>query len=69
MVLAKRMAGAVEGRYFKKRNLGLMRFSEFGERYLKEVIPMMKSARTERTRVLKVDATFRQSPLGSDYTC
>ena len=39
MVLAKRMSEAIEGRYFNKRNLGLMPFKEFADKYLEEVIP------------------------------
>ena len=38
MVLAKRMSEAIEGRYFSKRNLGLMPFKEFADKYLEEVI-------------------------------
>ena len=51
MVLAKRMADAVEGRYFNKRNPGRMAFSEFAQKYLTEVVPLMKSIRSETIRV------------------
>jgi integrase len=51
MVLAKRMSEAIEGRYFNKRNLGLMPFKEFADKYLEEVIPLMRSARSEGIRV------------------
>ena len=52
MVLKKRMTEALENRYFSKRNFGRMPFREFAESYLDRVVPQMKSARSERIRVL-----------------
>jgi integrase len=62
--LQKLMTEAVEGRYFKKRDLGRLPFSEFGQLYLDRVVPHMKSARTERTRVLSWMKHFGSRPLG-----
>src|SRR5437762_11631865 len=51
MVLAKRMSEAIEGRYFDERNLGLMPFKELADKYLKEMVPLMRSVRSETIRV------------------
>jgi integrase len=64
MVLAKRMSEAIEGRYFSKRNLGLMPFKEFADKYLKEVIPLMRSARSEGIRVRRWVRDLGSRPLG-----
>src|SRR5947209_1216311 len=53
MVLKKRMTEALENRYFKKRNVGNMSFTVFGELYLERVTASQKSARSERLRVKK----------------
>ena len=66
MVLKKRMTEAMENRYFppSQRNLGRMSFREFGDMYLERVIPLMKSVRTERNRVLRWMKDFGNRPLG-----
>jgi integrase len=64
MVLAKRMSEAIEGRYFSKRNLGLMPFKEFADKYLKEVIPLMRSVRSETIRVRRWTRDLGTRPLG-----
>lgn len=64
MVLAKRMAEAIEGRYFNKRNVGRMPFSEFAEKYLKEVVPLMRSVRSESIRVRRWVRDLGSKPLG-----
>src|SRR4029077_15913361 len=64
MVLAKRMSEAIEGRYFSKRNLGLMSFKEFADKYLEEVIPLMRSARSEAIRVRRWVRDLGRRPLG-----
>jgi integrase len=64
MVLAKRMSEAIEGRYFSKRNLGLMPFKEFADKYLEEVIPPMRSARSEAIRVRRWVRDLGSRPLG-----
>ena len=64
MVLAKRMSEAIEGRYFNKRNLGLMPFKEFADKYLEEVIPLMRSVRSETIRVRRWVRDLGGRPLG-----
>jgi integrase len=64
MVLAKRMSEAIEGRYFNKRNVGRMPFSEFAEKYLKEVVPLMRSVRSESIRVRRWVRDLGSKPLG-----
>jgi len=64
MVLAKRMSEAIEGRYFSKRNLGLMPFKEFADKYLKEVVPLMRSVRSETIRVRRWTRDLGTRPLG-----
>jgi len=65
MVLQRRMSDALQGMYFpQKRNLGRMPFKEFAESYLERVVPLMKSSRTERTRVLRWIRHFGNRPLG-----
>src|SRR5205823_5982019 len=65
MVLNKRISDALQGMYFpQKRNLGRMPFREFAEMYLERVVPLMKSIRTERTRVLRWIRHFGNRPLG-----
>jgi integrase len=63
-VLQMRMAEAMENRYFSKRNLGRMPFREFAELYLERSVPQMKSARSERIRVLCWVRHFGSRPLG-----
>ena len=64
MVLAKRMSEAIEGRYFNKRNLGLMPFKEFADKYLNEVVPLMRSVRSETIRVRRWARDLGTRPLG-----
>lgn len=64
MVLAKRMSEAVEGRYFNKRNQGRMPFTQFADKYLNEVVPLMKSIRSETIRVNRWKRQFGTRPLG-----
>src|SRR5437868_12743448 len=64
MVLAKRMSDAIEGRYFNKRNPGCMPFNQFAEKYLKEVVPLMKSVRSETIRVRRWIRDLGSKPLG-----
>jgi len=65
MVLKKRISDALQGMYFpQKRNLGRMPFREFAEMYLERVVPLMKSIRTERTRVLRWIRHFGNRSLG-----
>jgi len=64
MVLAKRMSEAIEGRYFNRRNLGLMPFKEFADKYLKEVVPLMRSVRSETIRVRRWVRDLGSRPLG-----
>ncbi len=51
-VLQARLAEAMENRYFKKRDMGRIPFRDLGQLYLDRVVPHMKSARSERIRVL-----------------
>ncbi len=64
MVLKKRMTEALENRYFSKRNFGRMPFREFAQLYLDRIVPQMKSARSERIRVLCWMKHFGSRPLG-----
>lgn len=64
MILQKRMTEALENKFFSKRNMGKMSFQELGQRYLDSVVPNMKSARTERIRVLWWMKYFRSRPIG-----
>jgi len=65
MLLAKRTTDAMQGLYFpQKRELGRMPFQEFADLYLERVVPLMKSIRTEKTRVLRWIKHFRNRPLG-----
>jgi integrase len=64
MVLAKRMADAVEGRYFNKSNPGRMPFSEFAKKYLGQVVVLLKSARSESIRVRRWVRDLGNKPLG-----
>jgi hypothetical protein len=64
MVLAKRMADAIEGRYFNKRNPGAMLFNKFAEKYLQEVVPLMRSSRSEAIRVCRWMRELGSKPLG-----
>jgi integrase len=64
MVLAKRMSEAIEGRYFNKRNVGRIPFTEFAAKYLKEVVPLMRSERSETIRVRRWVRDLGSKPLG-----
>lgn len=65
MVLNKRISDALQGMYFpQKRNLGRTAFSEFGETYQERVVSLLKSVRTEKTRVLRWIRHFGNRPLG-----
>jgi integrase len=64
MVLKKRMTEAMENRYFSKRSMGRMPFRELAQLYLDRLVPQMKSARSERIRVLSWMKYFGSRPLG-----
>jgi|SRR5438552_4891546 len=63
-VLQMRMTEAMENRYFKKRDMGRMPFQELAQMYLDRVVPQMKSARSERIRVLWWMRHFGSRPIG-----
>jgi hypothetical protein len=64
-VLSLRMTQVLENRYFPpNRALGRMQFTEFAEMYLKRVVPLMKSIRTERNRVKRWMRDFGTRALG-----
>ena len=52
MVLKKRVTEAIEGRWFQKRVVGNVPFSEFAETYLERATVRLKSAKSERDRVM-----------------
>ena len=60
------MSEAMENRYFHKRNLGRMPFSEFGDKYLEEVVPLMKSSRSETIRVRRWVRDLGSRTVGRD---
>jgi integrase len=64
MVLKKHMAAALEGKFFAKRDFGKMSFQEFANSYLEKEIPHLKSARSERLRVLSWIRHFGSRPIG-----
>jgi hypothetical protein len=51
MVLNKRITEAIENRWFDKRNVGVMPFSEFAEIYINRHVAMLKSIKAERISV------------------
>jgi integrase len=64
-VLSLRMTQVLENRYFPpSRVLGRMPFNEFAQMYLERVVPLMKSARTERNRVKSWIKILGTRPLG-----
>jgi integrase len=64
-VLSVRMTQVLENRYFPaSRVLGRMAFNEFAQMYIDRVVPLMKSARTERNRVASWVNIFGARPLG-----
>ncbi len=63
-VLKKRVVEAVEDRYFDKRNVGRVPFSEFAETYMERCTSLLKSAKTERDRVLFWVREFGNRPIG-----
>lgn len=63
-VLKKRIVEAIEDRHFNKRNVGRMPFSEFAELYIQRCISVLKSANTERVRVLFWVRKFSNRPIG-----
>src|ERR1700719_3181339 len=64
MVLRKRVTEAIENRWFDKRNVGVMPFSEFAATYVERCISVLKSAKTERDRVQFWVREFGNRPLG-----
>jgi integrase len=64
MVLKKRVTEAIENRWFDKRNVGVMPFSEFAELYITRHIGLLKSSKTERVRVLFWTREFGNRPIG-----
>lgn len=64
MVLKKRVTEAIENRWFDKRNVGNTPFSEFVELYITRHIGLLKSAKTERDRVLFWQREFGNRPIG-----
>src|ERR1700690_2528861 len=67
-VLKKRIVEAIEDRHFDKRNLGRIPFSEFAETYMDRCISVLKSAKTERIRVLYWMRFFGNRPIGQITT-
>src|SRR5205814_7429546 len=64
-VLSLRMTQVLENRYFPpSRVLGRMPFNEFAQMYMERVVPLMKSARTERNRVKSWIKILGTRPLG-----
>jgi hypothetical protein len=64
MVLKKRVTEAIENRWFDKRNVGVMPFSELAEIYIARHITLLKSPVTERDRVLFWKREFGSRPIG-----
>lgn len=63
-VLMKRTIEAIEDRHFDKRNVGRVPFSEFAETYMQRCTALLKSAKTERDRVLFWVREFGNRPIG-----
>jgi integrase len=64
MVLKKRVTEAIENRWFDKRNVGVMPFSEFAGIYVTRHISLLKSTKTESVRVLFWKREFGNRPIG-----
>jgi integrase len=64
MVLKKRVTEAIENRWFDKRNVGVVPFSEFAETYINRHVALLKSPKTERVRVLFWKREFGNRPIG-----
>lgn len=66
MVLRKRMAEVLEGRYFPRREAqGQVPFCDFSNTYLERVTSQQKGQRAERIRVLRWVRHFGKRPLSS----
>jgi integrase len=63
-VLKKRVVEAIEDRHFDKRNVGRVPFSEFAETYITRCTSVLKSAHSERNRVLFWKDVFGNRPIG-----
>ncbi len=64
-VLSLRITQILENRYFPpSRVLGRMPFNEFAQTYTDQVVPLLKSIRTERNRVASWIRVFGARPLG-----
>jgi integrase len=64
MVLKKRVTEAIEGRWFEKRIVGNIPFSELAETYLERATIHLKSAKSERDRVKFWVREFGNRPIG-----
>src|SRR5262249_16180885 len=64
MVRKKRVPEAIENRWFDRRTVGVMPFSEFVEIYLTRHVAMLKSAKGERISILVWKREFGNRPLG-----
>ena len=67
-VLKKRIVECIEDRHFEKRNVGRIPFSEFADTYMDRCIAVLKSAKTERIRVLYWKRFFGNRPIGQIKT-
>ena len=67
-VLKKRIVECIEDRHFEKRNVGRVPFSEFADTYMARCITVLKSAKTERIRVLYWKRFFGNRPIGQIKT-
>lgn len=64
-VLRLRVTQVLENRYFPARRvLGRMPFDEFAQMYIDQVVPLLKSVRTERNRVASWIKIFGTRSLG-----
>jgi integrase len=64
MVLNKRVTEAIENRWFDKRNVGVMPFSDFAEIYINRHVAILKSKKGERLSVQVWKREFGNRPLG-----
>src|SRR5271169_5429141 len=67
-VLKKRIVECIENRHFDRRNTGRIPFSEFADTYMDRCISVLKSANTERIRVLCWQRFFGNRPIGQITT-
>jgi integrase len=64
MVLKKRVTEAIENKWFDRRADGNLPFDAFATTYLERCIPLLKSVKSERVRVLTWVREFGKRPLG-----